>query len=567
MRARILTLVLSLAVAVPAFGQVPFRVPLQGTLYEIDGTPVDRVIPIDFRFYADSSGTDEIWADTMGVTCVGGVFTAYLGTGEPIDPLIFAQHPQVFVGIAVDGDPEMDLFPFATAPYAAMAAYAGDADTLDGYLATDIIDEAIGEADARYSSSGHGHGWPELTGVPPGFADDIDDVLTEDDVVSMVTSNGFLTSVLWSDIGAIPAGFADGVDNDSNAWSDLTGVPAGFADGTDDGSSAWSDLTGIPAGFADGTDDVASAWSDLTGIPAGFADGTDDVASAWGDLTGIPAGFADGVDDDTQLTNDEVVDIVSDAGFLSFVVWPQILAIPAGFADGIDNDSRAWGDLTGVPAGFADGIDDASSAWDDLTGVPAGFADGVDNDSTAWSDLTEVPAGFADGTDDDTQLSENDVRQIITDAGFLDELRWDEIMFMPAGFWDGVDDDTDTQLSDEQVTTIITDAGFLTAVSWDIITGIPAGFADGTDDDTDTFLTEDEVDAMVSDNGFASSGSVVTFGTCSRVPATGEILGRNLTSTVLHCPVGSVLIGFTTHFDSGTGDHLWVLECCTLQVE
>ncbi|MBU2053028.1 MAG: hypothetical protein KJ721_02165 [Nanoarchaeota archaeon] len=47
---------------------------------------------------------------------------------------------------------------------------------------------------------------------------------------------------------------------DGVSWSEISSIPAGFADGVDDGASsiAWSSITGKPAGFADGVDDVGS---------------------------------------------------------------------------------------------------------------------------------------------------------------------------------------------------------------------------------------------------------------------------------------------------------------------
>ncbi len=83
----------------------------------------------------------------------------------------------------------------------------------------------------------------------------------------------------------------------ATTWAGLAGLPPGFADGIDDvdgGAAAtvpWGDVTGMPAGFADGVDDVdggAAAtvpWGGITGIPADFADGDD--ADSGGDITAV----------------------------------------------------------------------------------------------------------------------------------------------------------------------------------------------------------------------------------------------------------------------------------------
>ncbi len=70
----------------------------------------------------------------------------------------------------------------------------------------------------------------------------------------------------------VQANVKDGVD-----WSELTGIPAGFADNVDDtGTAAETDPT-VQTNVKDGVD-----WSELTGIPAGFADGVDNAGTALG---------------------------------------------------------------------------------------------------------------------------------------------------------------------------------------------------------------------------------------------------------------------------------------------
>lgn len=289
-------LVATLTLALPATAQVPGRVPLQGTLYALDGTPIDGTLPVDFTLYADAGGLDTLWSDTMNVPFIGGIFTAYLGASEPIDPIVFAHYPQVFVGVTVDGDTEMELFPLATAPYAAMAAYAGDANTLDGFSADDIVAEAVAASDSRFADAAHAHGWGEVTGIPAGFSDGVDDVLTEVDVDAMVADNGFLTSVSWGILAGIPAGFSDGIDNDTQL---------------NEGQ----------------VDDMVADNGFLTSV-------------SWGGITGIPGGFADGVDQDTQLTEVDVDAMVADNGFLTAVSWGMLSGVPAGFADGVDHNTQ-----------------------------------------------------------------------------------------------------------------------------------------------------------------------------------------------------------------------------------
>lgn len=198
----ITALLATLVFASQAHAQVPQRVPIQGTLYDAaTGDPIDGTLPVDFTLYADPSGSVSVWSDTINVTFIGGTFTAYLGSGDPVDPMIFFEHTQVFVGIAVDGDAEMELVALATAPYAAMAAFAAEADTVDGLDASGIVDAAVTAARTLFALQGHRHSWTDLDGIPAGFADGVDNSLTESEVDAMVSNNGFLTSgstVAWS---------------------------------------------------------------------------------------------------------------------------------------------------------------------------------------------------------------------------------------------------------------------------------------------------------------------------------------------------------------------------------
>lgn len=62
----------------------------------------------------------------------------------------------------------------------------------------------------------------------------------------------------WSEISSIPSGFADGVDNGITTETDPT-VPESVKDGTD-----WSEITSIPECFADGEDNGITTETDPT---------------------------------------------------------------------------------------------------------------------------------------------------------------------------------------------------------------------------------------------------------------------------------------------------------------
>ena len=89
----------------------------------------------------------------------------------------------------------------------------------NGYLSQAV-------ADGRYAAASHSQPWSSLTGVPAGFADGVDDTVNEAQVDAWAGNNGYVTQ----DNGDLRYARA----SHTQAWSTITSVPAGFADGVDD---------------------------------------------------------------------------------------------------------------------------------------------------------------------------------------------------------------------------------------------------------------------------------------------------------------------------------------------
>jgi hypothetical protein len=89
----------------------------------------------------------------------------------------------------------------------------------NGYLSQAV-------ADGRYAAASHAQPWSSLTGVPAGFADGVDDTVNEAQVDAWAGNNGYVTQ----DNGDLRYARA----SHTQAWSTITSVPAGFADGVDD---------------------------------------------------------------------------------------------------------------------------------------------------------------------------------------------------------------------------------------------------------------------------------------------------------------------------------------------
>ena len=198
-------MVLATSVAV---ADVPQTINYQGRLTDATGAVVDGGHLIKFKIYGSAAGDDSLWWSGFQIVQVdSGLFEYQLGGSVQLPDDLFETDTSRYLGITIGVDPEIaPRVRMISAPYAYQALRADSADYAD--------------------NSGN------LGGQSPSY---------------------YL------------------------AWSNLTGVPAGFADGIDDvGSSDWNDLTNVPADIADG-DDVDTDWNNLTDVPAGFADGIDDV--------------------------------------------------------------------------------------------------------------------------------------------------------------------------------------------------------------------------------------------------------------------------------------------------
>jgi len=145
--------------------------------------------------------------------------------------------------------------------------------------------------------------WTDLTSVPGGFSDGIDD----DTQLSESTVEGYVTDDAIDLAGGSTIGGAEvsiGAHTSSLGWSDITGVPDGFADGIDnDTRLSESDVeTYVTNGIIDlaaGTTVGGESLATGSGVPSG-------VIVMWsGSTEGIPAGWAlcDGGDGRPNLTN------------------------------------------------------------------------------------------------------------------------------------------------------------------------------------------------------------------------------------------------------------------------
>ena len=165
--------------------------------------------------------------------------------------------------------------------------------------------------------------WSNITGIPSGFSDGVDDDTTYTAgtgiVITGTTISTNSTYVQTEAKKAIDSTYIESVYTPS--WSSLSGMPAGFADGTDNDTqySAGAGLSLSSGSFTVDTSYLGSLyrgktdaipWSDLSGIPSDLADGDDvgilaaDLADEIGKLStlDLPKGTTIGGQDLPQAT-------------------------------------------------------------------------------------------------------------------------------------------------------------------------------------------------------------------------------------------------------------------------
>ena len=265
----------------------PGFVPAQGVLYDSAGDPVEGTLPVVFSLYPDALGGAALWTESQNVTFEAGLFSVFLGTTSPLNLSLFQDNSGLYLGIAVDGDMEMALIPFGSVPYARIADWAGDAETLDGNSPADIVGDAIATADTLYSPLGHTHDWGDLMSIPGDIADGDDDTLgglsCANGSIAVFTGGSWQCGsavVNWADINGVPAELLDG---DQVGTGDITGVTAGT--GLSGGGSSGDVTVSLDTAYADGRYvNEGQANSINSGMIADGSVGSADIAN--GSVTG-----------------------------------------------------------------------------------------------------------------------------------------------------------------------------------------------------------------------------------------------------------------------------------------
>ncbi len=208
----------------------PPEIAVQGLLTNLADEPVEGPVDLTFVLYQGEGGAQGVWTEThLDVDLVAGHFDLVLGTVNPMDaPPVFEQFDDLWVGISVNGGPELPRAPLAAVGYAMQARHAEYCGSLTGVACQDgEILKWDGEAwdCAADDNTGYGAGW----GISlDGGLITVDKTVLDAAYVEEDQENAISHEM-------IQAGAVSDANISDVAWNKLTGVPEGFADGVDDG--------------------------------------------------------------------------------------------------------------------------------------------------------------------------------------------------------------------------------------------------------------------------------------------------------------------------------------------
>lgn len=142
-RALLITLALAFFAA-EAQADAPALLPVQGQLTDASGAAINDVFAVTFTLYDDASRTTTLWSEDVPVNFVEGYFTAFLGTTNALDLILFRDNSNVYLGVKVGDDTEMEPFEVGSVPYAGFAQYAAGAfDIADSAKLSIVSDVAV----------------------------------------------------------------------------------------------------------------------------------------------------------------------------------------------------------------------------------------------------------------------------------------------------------------------------------------------------------------------------------------------------------------------------------------
>ncbi len=208
----------------------PQLINYQGKLLENDvPLTTDAPITMTFKIFQEEAGAegDPVWTESQDVDVVDGIYSVKLGVVNPLAPSFFEDpDTDYWLEVTVGGETLQPRQRLTSVPFALNAG------TIDGYTAMDLDQsEHVSRTDNPHHVTAAQVGaatlsdltWDNLLNIPADLLDGDQVGITSESDPTVPSS--LKDGVSWSEISDIPTGFADGVDNDSGG--DITAVMAG----------------------------------------------------------------------------------------------------------------------------------------------------------------------------------------------------------------------------------------------------------------------------------------------------------------------------------------------------
>ena len=172
---------------------VPLQMTQQGRVVDSAGVPYEGAYIFQFHIYDAQSGGNALWSEVQTVNVLNGYYSAVLGAdvqNNPLNEQVLSLYP-LYLELQVAANAPLDRQAIHSAPYAQMS---GVAESVDGgsVNASDISVGGAPVVDSGRNWVGEPLtvDWSNVTGIPNGFSDGVDDVLNESQVEGFITNGG-----------------------------------------------------------------------------------------------------------------------------------------------------------------------------------------------------------------------------------------------------------------------------------------------------------------------------------------------------------------------------------------